>query len=105
MYIHKIDYDVLKAKVLIGRELFWSKNDYGDAGIVYGLFVCSEVKFYKVIEEMGFFGEKTTFKGYDQEISGVSFKDFLDLERGQTIHKKSKLRWKRELQGIKVPHR
>ena len=54
---------------------------------------------------MRILGEKTTFNRYDQEISGVSFEHFLDLERGQTVHNISKLKWKRDLQGIKVPHR
>ena len=90
---------------MIGKELFQSKNEYGDAGIVYGLFLCPNVNYCIVINELGILSEKTTFKGYDQEISGVSFKDILDLERGQTVHNLSKLKWKRELQGIKVPHR
>ena len=37
-------------------------------------------------------------------MSGVSFRDFLDLQRGQTVQSISKLKWKRELQGIEVPH-
>ena len=36
---------------------------------------------------------------------GLDFKDFLDLERGDTILGKSKLKWKRDLHGIKIPHR
>ena len=36
---------------------------------------------------------------------GLSFKDFLDLERGDTILGKSKLNWKRVLRGVKIPHR
>ena len=54
---------------------------------------------------MGILSEKITFKGFDQEISGVSSEGFLDLQRGQTIHNLSKMKWKRELHGIKVPHR
>ena len=37
--IHKNDYNTLKEKTLIGKDLLQSKNDYGDAGIVYGLFI------------------------------------------------------------------
>ena len=37
---------------------------------------------------------------------GLNFKDFLDLERSDdTILGKSKLNWKRDLHGIKIPHR
>ena len=35
---------------------------------------------------------------------GLNFKDFLDLERCDTILGKSKLNWKRDLHGIKIPH-
>ena len=31
---------------------------------------------------------------------GLNFKDFLDLERGDTILGKSKLNWKRDLHGV-----
>ena len=105
IYIYKKIYDILKRKGLIGKELFQSKNEYGDAGIIHRLFLCPKVKYCIVINEMGILSEKTISKGYDQEISGVSFKDFLDLEGGQTVQNISKLKWKRELQGIKVPHR
>ena len=35
---------------------------------------------------------------------GLNFKDFLDLEKGDNILDKSKLNWKRDLHGIKIPH-
>ena len=105
IYVHKNDHDILKTKDLIGNDLFQSKIDYGNAGIIYGLFLCPKVKYCLVINEMGFLSEKTTFKGYDQEISGVSFKYFHDLEIGQTVHSIAKLKRKGTMQGIKVPHR
>ena len=37
VYIHENDYNIFKDKVLVGKNLFQSKNDYGEnAGIVYG---------------------------------------------------------------------
>ena len=36
---------------------------------------------------------------------GLNFKDFLDLEKGDTILGTSKLNWKRNLHGFKIPHR
>ena len=38
IYIHKKDYEILKTKGLLGKELFQSKNDYGKSGLLYGLF-------------------------------------------------------------------
>ena len=35
----------------------------------------------------------------------MNFKDFLDLESGETNWSESKLKWKRDLHGEKVPHR
>ena len=49
--------------------------------------------------------QKTTFKGYNQIINNITFKDFLDVEQNKTIKNISKLKWKQELSGIKIPHR
>ena len=35
----------------------------------------------------------------------LHFKDFLDLEKGDSIKNMSKIKFKRELQGVKIPHR
>ena len=106
VYIHKNDYNMLIEKGLVGKDLFQSKNDYGEnAGIVYGLFLAPEVKYCIVIDENGILSQKTTFKGFNQNINNITFKNFLDLERGKTLKNISKLKWKRELGGIKIPHR
>ena len=54
---------------------------------------------------MVYYHKKTTFKGYDQYLVGLNFKDFLDLKRGDTILGKSKLNWERDLHAVKIPHR
>ena len=106
VYIHKNDYDVLNDKGLVGKELFQSKNDYGEnAGIVYALFLAPIVKYCIIIDECGILAQKTTFRGFNQNINNITFKDFLDLEQGKTLKNISKLKWKRELAGIKIPHR
>ena len=43
-YTHEKDYDILKEQGLIGKNLFQSKNDYGDAAIIYGLFLAPTFK-------------------------------------------------------------
>ena len=106
VYIHKNDYNTLIEKRLIGKDLFQSKNDYGDdAGIVYGLLLAPKVKYCIIIDENGVLSQKTTFKGFNQNINNITFKDFLDLERELTLKNRSKLKWKREITGIKIPHR
>ena len=69
------------------------------------MFLCPKTKHCIVINELRSLTEKTIFKGCDREMSGVSFEEILDLKRGQTVKNISKLKWRRELQGIKVPHR
>ena len=58
-----------------------------------------------MIDEKGIFSQKTTFKGYDPNLVGFIFKDFLDLQNGATISSKSNLNWKSHSHGVKVPHR
>ena len=106
VYIHKKDYSMLTEKGLIGKDLFQSKNDYGEnVGIVYGLFLTPKVKYCIVIDENVILSQKTAFKGFNQNNNNKTFEDFLDLEQGKTLKNISKLKWKRELAGIKIPHR
>ena len=106
VYMHKNDYNLLIEKGLVGKDLFQSKNDYGEnAGIVYGLFLAPKFKNCIVIEENGILSQKATFKGFNQNINNITFEDFLDLERGKTLKNISKLKWKREIAGIKISHR
>ena len=106
IYIHKNDYNTSNDKGLIGKNLGQSKNDYGDsAGIVCGLFLAPKVKYCIIIDQFGVISAKTTFKGYNQNINAITFKDYLNLERGQSIINRSKLKWKRDITGVQIPHR
>ena len=49
------------------------------------LFLAPKIEFCTVIDKNGMLSQKTTFKGYDQSMVGLKFKDYLDLERGDTI--------------------
>ena len=62
VYIHKNYYNILKEKKLIGKNLFQSKNDYGDAGIVYGLFLAPKMKFCILIDDDGLLQKKLLSK-------------------------------------------
>ena len=83
--IHNKDYEILKTEGLVGKDLYQSKNDYGTGGILFGLFLAPKIKYCIVVDENGILSQKTTFKGYDQFMVGLNFKDFLDLDRGDTI--------------------
>ena len=74
---------ILSKKGLLAENLSQSKNDYGEnAGIVYGVFLASKVKYCIVIDDNGALAQKTTFKGFNQNIKNITFKNSLDLERG-----------------------
>ena len=106
VYIHKKDYDILKNKGLVGKNLFQFTNDNGDgAGTVYGLFLAPKIKYCIVISDSGILSQKTTFKGFNQNNNNITFKDFFDLEQGKTTKNVSKLKLKRELASIKMPNR
>ena len=72
---------------------------------MYGLFLSPKIKYCIIIDESGVLSQKTTLKAFNQNINNIKFKDLLDLEAGETLKNRSKLRWKRELAGIKIPHR
>ena len=99
------DYEVLREQNLIGKDLYQSKNDYGDAGIVYALFMRAKIKYCIVIDDNGLLQQKITFKCCYREESQKGFKDFLDMVKGLIVRKTSKLIWKGDLLGVKVPHR
>ena len=69
------------------------------------MFLAPKTNYCIAIDEYGILSQKTTFKGFDQNMVGLNFKDFLDLEKGDTILGKSKLYWKTNLHGIMIPHR
>ena len=62
IYIHNDDYEVLKTKGLIGKDLYQSKNDYGKGGILYGLFLAPKIKYCIVIDENGILSQKNAFQ-------------------------------------------
>ena len=79
VYIHKNDYEVLKEQNLIGKDLYQSKNDYGDAGIISGLFLAPKLKYYIVPDDTGLLQQKITSKGCDRKIPQIGFEDFLNM--------------------------
>ena len=70
LYIHNDEYETSKTKRLIGKNLNQSINDYGRVGIVYGIFFAPKVENCFVIDENGIISQKTTFRGYNQNMWG-----------------------------------
>ena len=61
IYIHKTDSEILKTKGLIGKDFFQSKNNYGNSGILNGLFSAPKTEYSIVIHEKGVLSQNTTF--------------------------------------------
>ena len=78
LYIHNDDYEIIKRIGLIQKGLYQSKNDFGNGRTFYGLFLAPKIKYCIVIDENGVLSQKTTFKGYDQNMVGLNFKTFSD---------------------------
>ena len=69
------------------------------------MFTGAKIKCCIVIDDNDFFQEKITFKVCDGQKSQIGFKHFLNLEKDLKVLKTSKTNWKRELFGVKFPHR
>ena len=64
LYIESKHWDKLNKAGLVGRILLQGKNDYGDGGIFYGLFLTTKVKYCLTIKKNGNIDEKKCFKGF-----------------------------------------
>ena len=69
------------------------------------MFLAPKINYRIVIDDNGLLQQKVTFKVCDREKSQIEFKDILNMEKGLIVRKTSKLNWKRDLAGVKVPHR
>ena len=66
VYILKEEWEILNKNGFIGNNLGQGKNDYGDGGIVFGLYLAPKVKYNIVLTEDFMLQEKVTFKGYQE---------------------------------------
>ena len=58
LYIENKHWDKLKEKNLVGKNFFQGKNDYGDGGIFYALFLAPTIKYCLTIDYFGIIDEK-----------------------------------------------
>ena len=52
-FIHNDDYEIVKAKGLIGKNLYQSEKDYGKGGISYGMLLAPKITYCIAIDENG----------------------------------------------------
>ena len=67
LYFEKKYWNNLEEKNLVGEKLGQGKNDYGNGGIFFGLFLAPKIKYCLTINEHGIINEKRLSR--DLEIS------------------------------------
>jgi hypothetical protein len=97
LYIHKKNWDKLLKSGLVGGKLGQGKNDYETGGIFYSLFLGSKIKYCLTIDGEGRIEAHSTFKGFNKE--GLSFENYLEIEKGNNINTKQPLRWQRSFEN------
>ena len=101
LYITSTAYTKLHEAGHIGSAMGQCKNDYGEGGIVFGLFIANKVKFCMTITEDGVPEFHKTFKGHDNQ-TGLSYDDYESMINGQSLTDVSS-RWERSLiRGVTI---
>ena len=104
IYISSELFDKLDRDGFVGDELGKGKNDYGNGGIIYGLFLAPKIKYCLVLDDDYMLKEKKTFKGYTKDKMRVE--DYIKLEAGITLVKNEiRKPWVKSLKdGVSIPN-
>ena len=103
LYISDKNWDILEQAGLTSEtEYGKGKNDYGDGGIIFGLYLAPKVKYNIILTSNGELVEKKTFKGYTK--SKLSVEDYLKLANGEDIENEFDKPWKKSFtDGVVIP--
>ena len=104
-YIHKKNWNKLIEKGYVGKKVGQGKNDYGDSGIFYALFLAPKIKYCLVIDDFDIISAKRTFKGYSEEHRMIKLNEYISLSEGKTVSGTFSIDWTKTFEGIKIPHR
>ncbi|ESP02093.1 hypothetical protein LOTGIDRAFT_157242 [Lottia gigantea] len=92
LYISSSNWDKLNEAGLVSEnEYSKGKNDYGDGGIIFGLYLAPKVKYNIILTSDGVLKEKKTFKGYSKDKIGVE--DYIRLASGHDVTNEFKKPW------------
>ena len=104
LYIEKKYWNLLDNANLVGDKLGQGKNDYGDGGIFYGLFLAPKIKYCLTINEYGIINDKKTFKGFGDINRLLDTKKYFDTYEGKPVEGKFPLSWKKSFDsGFIIP--
>ncbi|ESO90900.1 hypothetical protein LOTGIDRAFT_163788 [Lottia gigantea] len=104
LYISSCNWDKLNEAGLVSEnEYSKGKNDYGDGGIIFGLYLAPKVKYNIILTSDGVLKEKKTFKGYSNY--KIKVEDYIQLASGHDVTNKFKKPWVRSFtNGIVIPN-
>ena len=106
LYIQNKHWNKLKDGGLVGKNLLQGKNDYGDGGIWYGLFLAPKIKYCLTINKNGVIDEHKTFKGFKDVKVVLDRKEYFKMADGDKLIAKIPLSWKKSFsQGVVIPHK
>ncbi|ESO91852.1 hypothetical protein LOTGIDRAFT_163211 [Lottia gigantea] len=103
LYISSRNWDKLNRAGLVSEnEYCKGKNDYGDGGIIFGLYLAPKVKYNIILTFDGVLKEKKTFKGYSN--NKTSIEDYIQLASGHDVSNEFNKRWERSFtNGVAIP--
>ena len=106
LYIESKHWDKLKEQNFVGKNLLQGKNDYGDGGIIYALFLAPKIKYCLIINKYGIIDEKKCFKGFKDVSDKLDRKEYFKMADGDNLIAKVPLSWKKSFsQGVIIPHK
>ncbi|ESP02059.1 hypothetical protein LOTGIDRAFT_157200 [Lottia gigantea] len=103
LYISSSNWDKLYEGGLVSENDYCKgKNDYGDGGIIFGLYLAPKVKYNIILTSDGVLKEKKTFKGYSKD--KISVEDYIRLASGLDVTNEFKKPWVKSFtNGVVIP--
>ena len=91
---------------MIGKNRLQGKNDYGQGGICYGLFLAPKIKYCLTINKYGVINEHKTFEGYTNVSNNLDRKEYFNMADGGKLIAKVPLSWKKSFSmGVVIPNK
>ncbi|ESO85255.1 hypothetical protein LOTGIDRAFT_176066 [Lottia gigantea] len=104
LYISSSNWDKLNEGGLVSENDYCKgKNDYGDGGIIYGLYLVPKVKYNIFQTSDGILKEKKTSKGYSNY--KIKVEDYIQLASGHDVTNEFDKPWEKSFtDGIVIPN-
>ncbi|ESO93917.1 hypothetical protein LOTGIDRAFT_153390 [Lottia gigantea] len=104
LYISSKNWKKLNRAGLVSEKDYCKgKNDYGDGGIIFGLYLAPKVKYNIVLTSDGVLKEKKTFKGYSND--KISVEDYVQLASGHDVSNEFNKPWEKSFtNGVVIPN-